>query len=935
VNAPHRTFSPLRLAILYAVFFVSGAAGLIYEITWTRALSYVFGSGTYALSAVVVAYMGGLALGARVAGRRSDRIAKPILLYVMLEFGIALCGLLLPEVLGRLSVIDRLTHALGSGGFALLTAGRFLATVLALLVPTALMGATLPLLAVATVQTDAHLGRRIGSLYGINALGAVAGAFIAGFALIPAFGMAGATYAAVGLNVAAAFVAGMLWFSESMPAVHAPPEPAADTPPRKRLLLPASVALAGFASLGCQILWSRSLPFTFEFLSSTTYCYSALLGVFIAGLALGGGLAALVADRQEHPAHLYGMTLVLIGIAISVSSITLLGGAGGNMLGIPLDTSSQDLDLGRAAANIILQTALVLGVPTLLMGMALPLAVRALATARDVGAHVGDLYVLNTLGGVAGILVVTFVAIPAVGVTTSLLLMAVLDVGLGLAILAREGARHPLMLLGGTSVAVLALIAWIVPFGGGFRHASTADMLEIYYDEGPVATIGVYQDRLGDRFVYVDGHGVAGTSVVMQTDQKSLAHLPMMLVGSARRALTVGFGSGGASYSFLLYPELERVDLVEIAPEIVGAAPYLRRANHGFLADKDPRYRIIEDDARAYLQYTDITYDIIATDCTDLRYKLNANLYDREYFEAARRALSPDGVVVVWMPLGGLSDQLFRLTLRTFVSVFPQTAVFYMHNVGTEYVLLVGWRQDARIDYQVIRQRLRHPRVEADLAEIYLDNPLKLLATFVTSGERLRQFVGEGPLNTEDTPILEFEAPRHGYNDDAIVQNLRRLYDHRDSVRKWLVRGSLSPAEERTFIPYESAVPAIVVGLIHERLGRFGDAQRAFRRAQDIAPDDRGLAVLMEFPILQKRAERGSLEADLILASLMLDQDRFDRAAHFVALATAFLRQADGGSPAYRRQITNRIESLRARLDTARIRKAKSASARPPHSGIR
>src|SRR6185436_600014 len=111
----------------------------------------------------------------------------------------------------------------------------------------------------------------------------------------------------------------------------------------------------------------------------------------------------------------------------------------------------------------------------------------------------------------------------------------------------------------------LALIAWIVPFGGGFRHVSTANMLEIYYDEGPVATIGVYEDMLGERYVYVDGHGVAGTSVVMQTDQKSLAHLPMMLVSSARRALTVGFGSGGASYSFLLYPELERVDLVEIA----------------------------------------------------------------------------------------------------------------------------------------------------------------------------------------------------------------------------------------------------------------------------------------------------------------------------------------------------------------------------------
>ena len=907
--------SPPRLAIVYLVFLASGAAGLVYEITWTRALSYVFGTGTYALSAVVVAYMGGLALGARLAGRRSDTLTHPLLIYAGLELGIALCGFLLPGVLRNLSVIDGLTYNLGGGGFVLLTTGRFLASIVVLLLPTALMGATLPLLAAATVETDEHLGRRVALLYSINALGAVAGALAAGFMLIPELGMRGTTNVAVGLNLASALVTLVLWFSgRRRPSTRVAPEPLPDSQPRGNPLLVVSVAVAGFAALGCQILWYRSLPFTFEFLSSTTYCYSALLGVFIAGLALGGGLAALIADRQARPAQLYGTTLVLAGIAIMVSLVTLLGGAGGNVFGPPLVDGSQELNLRLAAANIIAQTALVLGVPTLLMGMALPLAVRAFATAHDVGARVGDLYAINTLGGIIGILVVTFVFIPSFGVTTSLQLMAVLYICFGLLIIQQESAKRSLVTMGGLALVTLVLTIWIVPFGGGFRHVATADMREIYYKEGPVATIGVYEDALKEHYVHVDGHGVAGTSMAMQTDQKSLAHLPMMLVDGATRALTVGFGGGGASYSFLLHPELERVACVEIAPEIVDAAEYLQKANHNFLAREDPRYHFIEEDARAYLQYTNVKYDIIATDCTDLRYKLNANLYDREYFEAARKALSPNGIVVVWMPLGGLSDSLFRLTLRTFMSVFPETAVFYMHNVGTEYVLLVGWRDQVRIDYELIRRRLSNRRVREDLAEIRLDNPLKLLATFVTAGERLQQYIGQGSLNTHDTPILEFEAPRHGYNDDAIVHNLSRLFSHRESPLRWVAPGSISPAEKQQFLAYQTATPVIVEGLIHQRRGNYADALRAFQRAQVLTPKDRGLAELMSFPILQRWAELGDVNSALTFASLMVAQGRVEKASFSLSRAADVVQKAPGLPAIHRQRLLDRIETFRAQL---------------------
>ena len=894
------------------MFLASGAAGLIYEITWTRLLSYVFGTGTYALSAVVVAYMGGLALGAGVAGRRSDRITHPLLVYAALEVGIAFCGVLLPYLLQNLSVIDSLTYALGGGNFLLLTTGRFFASIGVLLLPTALMGATLPILAAATVETNEHLGRRVALLYSINALGAVAGALAAGFLLIPEFGMGGTTHVAIGLNIASALVTFMLWFMGTRrPSTENIPETLPNTTLPRSGLLVVSVAAAGFASLGCQILWYRSLPFTFEFLSSTTYCYSALLGVFIAGLALGGGLAAFMADRQARPTQLYGTTLLLIGLSIMVSLVTLLGGAGGNVFGFPLEEGSQDLNLRLAAANIIAQTALVIGVPTLLMGMALPLAVRAFATVQKVGAQVGNLYAVNTLGGIVGILLVTFLLIPTVGVTTSIQLMAILYLCFGFAILFQERAKRTMVTMGVLSLLIVIGMAWVVPFGGGFRHIATAGMQEIHYQEGPVATIGVYEDVLKERYVHVDGHGVAGTPTMMQTDQKSLAHLPMMLVDGAQRALTVGFGSGGASYSFLQHPELERVACVEIAPEIQNAAPHLEAANHNFLEEPDPRYHFIEEDARAYLQYTDVKYDIIATDCTDLRYKLNANLYDREYFEAARKALSPQGIVVVWMPLGGLSDSLFRLTLRTFKSVFPETAVFYMHNVATEYVLLVGWRNHVHLDFDLFKQRLSNSAVRQDLAEIYLDDPFKMLATFVTAGERLDQFVSDGPLNTQDTPILEFEAPRHGYNDDAIMDNLNRLLSHRESALQWIEPESISRSEREQFLAYQRAVPSIVRGLFQERKGNYLNALQLFRRAQVLTPEDRGLTALLNFPVLKKWADLGNVDSTLIYASLMTAQGRGEEASDSLTRTAEVVQKTEGIPVVYRQRILDRIKQFR------------------------
>ena len=668
-------------------------------------------------------------------------------------------------------------------------------------------------------------------------------------------------------------------------------------------------------SLGCQILWSRSLVFTYAYLSSTTYCFSALLGVFLCGIALGSVLIAPLADRHGDPLKLYGLLLSLLGISLLVSLLTIYSGAGGNILGNPLSRETHELDFGLAFANVILQTVFAIGVPTLLMGMSLPLAIKSVSSVFAVGRDVGVVYALNTIGAILGVIATSFILIPSIGITFTFELFALIDVTIGvIVLLSRPAARRYALTAIGATLAFGLFAMLCVPLRGDLRAPIAKNLDQIYYREGPVATIAVYQTQSGARYVFVDHASVAGTSQTMFTDQKSLAHIPMCIVPDPKAALTVGFGSGGSSYSYLRHSCLEKVHCVEIAPEIVAAASYLSASNYHFLEHPDSRYKIIFDDARAYLQYTDETYDIIATDCTDLRYKSNANLYDLEYFMHSRARLNPGGVVVVWMPLGGLSQELFLMTLRTFYRAFPEMAVFYMNNEATHYVLLVGWRDKMEIDFKLFQQRLTEPSVLADLAEIHLDNPYKLLSTFVTAGPQLATLLGEGALNTEEHPLLEFRAPLEGWDSQSILKNLDLLMHHRANVLDWVRRDSMTEEERASFVAYQGAMPLILQGHFESKRRRYIEASKWYTRALTITPDDRSLQALMDFPKLQTRGRQGDIDALTELARCMVVQGRVQAAQQALDDALQALSESAEMSEARKAALSKELRSWLVRL---------------------
>jgi spermidine synthase len=438
-----------------------------------------------------------------------------------------------------------------------------------------------------------------------------------------------------------------------------------------------------------------------------------------------------------------------------------------------------------------------------------------------------------------GVVVAGLWLVPELGIARTLAVGAALAVVSGALVVRGRGASPASV--GGLVAAMLA-VAVVGLRGESTLHVPVGSEHLVFYEEGRTATVSVLQEVTGTRTIYIDRVPVAGTDTIMLTDQKSLAHVPLLIHPESRRVLTVGFGSGGASWSFSRYPQLERIDAVEIDPSVFHAAPHLDDSNHGVW--HDARFHLILEDARSYLASTDARYDVISTDCTDLRYKSNANLYTVDYFTLARDRLRPGGVVTVWMPLGGLGGDTFRMALRTFRQVFPHTTIWYMTNQPTHYLLLVGTLDRLRPDVDAMATAMRTEAVRSDLAEIRLDDPLKMAASLVLDEEEVASFAGVGPVNTDRHPLLEFAAPRLAYR-DALAINLRAVAASRQPRRQ---RWDGSPAALTALEPYLDATPALIEGHARYQLGTFDydGALAQYRLAAERNPADRSVGALVD-----------------------------------------------------------------------------------------
>lgn len=825
----------LKLPV-YFLFFLSGACGLIYQVVWSRMLTHVFGSTVLAVSTVLAAFMSGLALGSYCLGKRGDRISNPLRGFAFCELGIAVSALLLLPLFIHLSPLTVLMTR-GLAQFPILHGcARLLFALLLLVVPTTLMGATLPFLCRHLIGRVDSAGHTIALLYGTNALGAIVGALAAGFVLIGHIGTHATVFLAVGLNLV---IGAFAWWLSlhcaggASATTSAKVEAPAPSSYQRRLqhLLMGCFALSGVTSLAYEVLWARALVF---YVGNSTYALSTMLAAFLLGIAGGSYLVVVFIERLRRPMLCFGC--IQLGIGISASLIMPL-----LIYLMSLEGVRQALDGSGTAVSRFWSfgiSFLLMLVPTALIGMTFPLVGRiVLRSLAHTSADVGRMYAINTLGNIVGALLPAFILLPLLGIQKGVWAMALLNITGGLLILAHGRDRlKPLRLVPGAIVIGFGVWMLVQPFGFRFpaRNQTSRDEV-LYYREGMAATTMVFRNPAsGYSHMSVDGVQIGGTDPIVDYKQQWLAHLPKLLLDDYRTELSVGLGSGILAGESLKHAALEQITCVEIAPSVVQGAALFDKDNNGIL--ESDRARIIRADAVNYLMATRERFDIISTDGkTQPEYSVNGTFFSQDYYELMRSRLAPGGMAIQWIAMD-YPPRIFRCVLKTFSSVFPYVQLWQANG----NVFLVGSNSELPLDLGRVEYRLREGKQSFDGIRKYgVTSGPELVSHLVCHGSVLRDKLRDVAPNTLVHPVIEFyRAGEFSVDSDQRErENLRLLIEIRDSEAKqasWLRRlSAVATNYQRAERQYLLGKQAILNGRKMEEVEAF------FQRALALAPDSR------------------------------------------------------------------------------------------------
>jgi spermidine synthase len=784
-----------------ACFFLSGAAALLYEVVWMRLLGLVFGHTVHAVTTVLAAYMGGLALGSLAAGRWADRLRRPLRAYGLIEAAIGLYCLATP-------LMFRATESVYAWVFRGLQPGplasgllHFAMAALVLLPPTALMGATLPILARAVVEGPRLAASRVGTLYAVNTWGAVVGTAATGFALLPALGLRRTVWLGVAIDLVVAALA-LLLERHATATGEAPREPAealaaprgpavpATAPGRLEVgVALAAIGVAGAASMAYEVAWTRALSLA---LGSSTYAFTAMLTTFLVGLALGALLVSRLLVRRSPGLAAFGVVEIAVAF-LGVAILPLFGRLPEAML---LVLGSAGVSHASALAAQFGLGFLVMIVPTLLIGTTFPLVIAAVGRGIErLGREVGIVYGANTIGTIAGSVLAGFALIPALGIQRTVVVAAAANLAAGLAVLwvaMRGGSgtsgtsgsavgwlrRRP-WLAGGAAVGAFALLVAAAPrwdprvmtagvaiYAEVFRDLSPGEFRRrqerrelLLYEEGLSTTVAVSRSPTAIS-LSVNGKTDASTGRDMAT-QLMLGHLGALLHPEPRQALVIGLASGITVGAIAQHP-LQAIDVAEIEPAMVDASRFFAKENRNALAD--PRVRVILGDGRQILEAAAVPYDIIVSEPSNPWIAGVASLFTREFYESARRHLAPGGIMVQWLQGYSIFTDDVRMVLRTMQEVFPDVSVW---SPFPGDFLLIASSNPPVVDAGAVESRAaRSPALREDLAHLRLDAE-GLARRFFLGDADARRFAAGAPLNTDDRPLLEFSAPLALYASSA------------------------------------------------------------------------------------------------------------------------------------------------------------------------
>lgn len=721
---------------------LSGTAALIFQIVWIKQLSLIVGVEVHAIAIAVSGFFFGLAVGSAWLGRLADRSLRPMRLYAGIELCVAFLALAVTWALAR----GALPFARAEQAMPWLA---WLAILALVAVPPMLMGGTLPVLLRACGA--GQVGRAGGVLYAANTAGAIAGALLPAFVLIPAYGVFGTACAAAGLNLAAAAGAWALQRrAQAAPVREQAAIPAAQ--PEGAWLAIGLYSAAGAVAMGYEVLWSQMVV---PFMSTRAFAFSVVLAVYLGGLALGAALYARWEHRLRDPWRVFALLIAGAGVAALVA-MALLGPwlIQAQTLAEAAVRRWSDSGLAGMSARFAVVAAVVVLAPTLLLGAAFPAVLRIAVPPARRGQGAGLVLAGNTLGGIAGTLLVAFVLLPRLGAARGLALLAAIACAIGIA--AAWRARAPMTrAVAAALLGAVLIVGWALPADHLARLLPGAkDSTLVFYEESHGGTVAVVERGAGEkrfRRLYIQGVSNSGDAMPSLRYMRLQALLPLIVhAGEPRSALVIGYGTGITAGALSRYPGLDRRVVAELLPGVLRAGS-LFKGSYDAAADPGLERRL--RDGRRELLTRDDHYDLITLEPPPPSAAGVVNLYSRDFYQLAASRLNPKGVVAQWLPLPTQNLDDTRALVASFIAVFPHATLWTteMHEM-----LLVGSMQPMPLDAGRIAARMAQPQLRQALAEVGVGSPAALLATWVTDREGLARFAGDAAPVTDDRPAIEY-----------------------------------------------------------------------------------------------------------------------------------------------------------------------------------
>ena len=708
---------------------------------------FTFGVSVYAYSAVIGAYMIGLALGSYVMGRRIDAHLQPLRTYALLEVGIAALAALSPFLLAVLhGAYPGLSNALPAGG-VWLTLTR-LACSLAVLTPaTFLIGATLPVMSRVYATHGGRVGSDVGRLYLVNTAGAALGCVLTGLVLLRYLGAVETIFLGAGINLLVALgalalvrVAGPATATgveatgvEATPTEAVPAGRGLPIPGRALRYVAAAYGVSGFIALGYEVVWARIL---YIHTSHAAYSFALMLTVFLAGLALGSaGGSWILRRRQAALRHFGGLQLGVGVLAILILYV---------FARLP-SFHLQDRLGGYTVPYEFLIAFVTVFPPTVLLGAMFPV-VGSLYTrerAERVGLRIGRVNAFNTLGAIVGSIGTGFVLVPLLGLRNATVVFAALNLAIGAgAMLLDGGARRSLRWAPAGAAAVL--IAGVALLPTGFYLGSYYEETDrlIFYREGVETTVAVLEVPEEDfKISFVNGRDEVPTDRASMAAFRLLGHLPPLMRPGARNALVLSFGNGIATGTMDTH-EIPTIDAVDLSPEMIEAAAVYAEENYNVLESE--RLRLHVEDGRNFLLRTEDRYDIISVDATHPANASSWALFTSEFYQLIESRLADDGVFMQWIPLHGVRESDYRDILRTVWDVFPEMVLW---STGSTHTYVVATREpmSAAVMQSILARAAANPTVLRDLG------PPETIGEYVAmAGPQLTRYIGRGPVVTDN-----------------------------------------------------------------------------------------------------------------------------------------------------------------------------------------